>query len=68
MQAGDRLANGAMVILHKGNIVLAVWEKAHWTEWVTWQMNDNHDTYHGHYFYDIRDAVTDFFKRRIIHV
>ena len=57
-----KLKNGAIQIERKGNTVLALWE-GHHHPYVTWRINEQGDTYLGHYFEDVVEAVRDFDQR-----
>lgn len=64
------LPNGAMELERKRvntdrEIVLAVWEKSHGKEFVTWVIyhNDDRSTGNGHYFISLEGAVRDFNAR-----
>lgn len=67
MKFGDKLANGASVIAHRADVVLACWDKGPFgpMEYVTWLVGPNtvQDTYCGNYFLDLKDAVDNFYRR-----
>jgi len=66
---GMRLRNktGAIVLeykltqLDKGYIILAIIPRQ--GEYVTWWMNEEGHTFHGHYTLDLGDAIEDFKAR-----
>lgn len=58
-----RLKNGALELTRRSNgIVLAIKENGEFVTWWT-PVEDPQETYHGHYFLDIFDAVEDFKNR-----
>jgi hypothetical protein len=63
MKFGDRLRNGATVIQHEGDVVLAHWEGER-TPWITWMTDpEGRDTYWGHYHKDLDAALKDYNER-----
>ncbi len=67
---GDKLQNGATVVLFKDNptsVVLAYWGNSDMNPgthpWVTWRVDGRGDTYFGHYFADLAEAAMDFEQR-----
>jgi len=61
LNPGDTLKNGAIVIRHsvKGEKVLAINRLAIYP-YVYWSINENGDTFWGHYFDSITTAVLEF--------
>jgi hypothetical protein len=63
----NTLRNGAQVIavykseMNDRRTVLAQWEGPH--PYVTWRLDDEGNTFLGHYFATLDEAVTDFKKR-----
>lgn len=68
MNPGCTLKNGSVLLAIKkilgGIIVLAKWE-GHYHPYVTWRMDDEGNTYWGHYFAEYREAKNDFDKRDV---
>ena len=62
LMPGDTLPNGAIVLKMRGETVLALW-RGSWQPWVTWQLDDDHNAYLGHYFATLARALEDFDKR-----
>jgi hypothetical protein len=59
LSPGDKLSNGATVLAHAGETVLALWGR----EFVTWRINVHGETFLGHYHSTVSDAVADFNER-----
>ena len=66
LKPGTKLKNGATVIqgkdniFHEGYTVLCVKDNG---EFVTWITDEAGNTYHGHYYSDIQEALNDFNNR-----
>jgi hypothetical protein len=64
-----QVANGATIIAIKScdtgsnKIVLCI-QPEHIYQYVTWLMDEDENTYLGHYFFSIQEAVKDFNDRR----
>ncbi len=58
------LKNGALVIAMAPNTVLARWGRGGRLEFVTWYVDEDGNTYSGHYFTDIKEAAIDYEERR----
>lgn len=69
IEEGAHLRNGATLINSKpcsdgnGSIVLASWRRGVTREYITWFMNEDGHTFHGHYFSQLSSALMDFGKR-----
>jgi hypothetical protein len=63
MKTGDKLPNGATVLLEKSGVILAVQDSVE--PFVTWLWNgtDPASTYWGHYWKRIHNAALDFEDR-----
>jgi hypothetical protein len=61
MKTGDRLPNGAVVLLERSGVVLAHNEGAV-QPYVTWKWDgtDPRSTFWGHYFHSLTSAASDF--------
>ena len=66
MRPGTVLANGATVVAVRTDglecIVLAV-RTAHGSPWITWRASGPADTFWGHYYDDLDQALADFKER-----
>ncbi len=61
---GDKLPGSEATILDfEDDYVLAVWDKSFGPEYITWLWDDDGNTYHGHYFNKLKDALNDFWER-----
>lgn len=66
---GDKLRNGATVLAVRSNPARYTIVAAHWVcsstshAYVTWAVDDNKDTYWGHYFKTEAEAHADLDKR-----
>jgi len=66
IKPGKMLRNGAIVITHTKDYVLAVWDKGNTAgyEYVSWALSVDGDTCWGHYYGDdFTDAVKSFQDR-----
>lgn len=63
MQAGDRLPNGAVVIIRHGDVVLCYTGEETLCSFVTWRINEKGHAFWGHYHEDLESAVAEFYRR-----
>lgn len=67
LHVGDRLPNGFMVLDTAANnynsYVLAESPGNHVHRYATWMLGYRNDTYYGHYFMTIMEAMEDFKER-----
>ena len=61
IKMGDTLKNGSIVIAIDKGIVLAM--MPYKSEYVTWSINSDGETYFGHYFASLKNATNDFYSR-----
>ena len=60
-KSGFRLTNGALVLLGKQGVCLAMFKG----QFVTWATNPEGETFWGHYFGEnLKEALQDFEERR----
>ncbi len=60
------LPNGALVIARDGEVVLAMWDRIHGREYITWKGTNELGYHSGHYFMTICPAVQDYEERRSV--
>lgn len=63
LKPGEKLDNGAIIILECVNQVLCVIPGNEFTPFVTWQVNAKNEAFWGHYFSDLEEAIADFKDR-----
>lgn len=67
MKPGDKLPNGAIIVSVymsvNRNFVLADWSNSRHAKFVTWEIDNNKNTYHGHYLEEMDLAQKDLCDR-----
>lgn len=58
----SKLKNGATIIDTNGQVVLANWQ-GHGRPFVTWRLDQQGNTFLGHYYASLIEAVVDFQER-----
>jgi hypothetical protein len=60
---GTILKNGAEVLDSHPRFVLAKWGRAGSVEFISWYVDEDGNTFYGHYTTSLQDAVVDFATR-----